>query len=138
VPELSFRTLEVQKLYPLAISRGVMSSSENLFVSIGHDGHVGIGELSPATGSSWTAPRGQEQLEKFVETSGLFAQALPSPHDAFAQMRAVSIDPPAMAALDVALWDLLGKMAGMPLIGCWVFLAVPCRRASRSASTLPR
>jgi muconate cycloisomerase len=30
-------------------------------------------------------------------------------------MRAAKIDPPAMAALDTALWDLLAKQAGLPL-----------------------
>ena len=31
---LSFRTVEVVKRYPLAISRGVQASSENLFVFV--------------------------------------------------------------------------------------------------------
>jgi L-alanine-DL-glutamate epimerase-like enolase superfamily enzyme len=115
VPQVTFRTLEVQKLYPLAISRGVMSSSENLFVSLWEGEHEGLGELSPATGSSWTAARGQAQLESFVASSGLLHQRHPSPYDVWAAMRAASVDPPAMAALDMALWDLLAKQARMPL-----------------------
>ena len=42
-----------------------MASSENLFVRLKSGEHEGIGELSPATGSAWTAERGEGQLEAF-------------------------------------------------------------------------
>lgn len=113
--QVGFEIRQLEKLYPLAISRGVMSSSENLFVTISHNGFTGIGELSPATGSAWTASRGRDQLSKFVSTSGLFGAEPPAPHVAYATMRSWEIDPPAMAALDVALWDLLAKQARLPL-----------------------
>ena len=107
---ITFRRLELTKLYPLAISRGVMASSENLFVEVSDGEHTGIGELSPATGSMWTAERGEAQL------CGIWEEVKgKSPHDAWQIMRDAEVDPPAMAALDVALWDLLAKRAGMPL-----------------------
>jgi L-alanine-DL-glutamate epimerase-like enolase superfamily enzyme len=107
---IAFRRLELTKLYPLAISRGVMASSENLFVEVGDGVHTGIGELSPATGSMWTAERGEAQLcEIWEQLKGR------SPHNAWQIMRDADVDPPAMAALDVALWDLLAKRANMPL-----------------------
>lgn len=105
---LSFRTVQIAKLHPLVISRGTMAGSENLFVTVtDDDGHEGIGELSPATGSAWTAARGQAQLEGY--------SVIGNPYDDWAAMREAGIDPPAMAALDVALWDLLARRAGMPL-----------------------
>ncbi|AIE85221.1 dipeptide epimerase [Fimbriimonas ginsengisoli] len=106
----AFEIRELVKLYPLMISRGLMTSSDNLFVTVTDGTHTGIGELSPATGSAWTAERGQAQLEAF--TAGGIAT---NPHDNYAAMREANIDPPAMAALDTALWDLLAKQAGMPL-----------------------
>lgn len=107
---VDFRIVTVTKLYPLAISRGTMAASDNLYVTVSDGTHTGIGELSPATSSAWTAERGRDQLAAFA-ASGIDA----SPYVNDAAMRAAGIDPPAMAALDVALWDLLAKRAGMPL-----------------------
>jgi muconate cycloisomerase len=92
------------------ISRGVMSASENLFVFVSDGTHTGVGELSPATGSAWTAERGRDQLEAFATE-----EIVANPYENYARMRRAYIDPPAMAALDVALWDLLAKQANMPL-----------------------
>jgi L-Ala-D/L-Glu epimerase len=107
---IAFRRLELTKLYPLAISRGVMGSSENLFVEVSDGSLTGIGELSPATGSMWTAERGQSQLQSiWPKLEGR------APQSAWQIMRDAGVDPPAMAALDIALWDLLAKQANMPL-----------------------
>jgi L-Ala-D/L-Glu epimerase / N-acetyl-D-glutamate racemase len=109
--EWGFRIVEVVKKYPLAISRGVQATSDNLFVTVSDGVHTGIGELSPATASAWTGERGHEQLSTFVRglPEGL------SIVNTWARMKAAQIDPPAMAALDIALWDLFGKQAGQPL-----------------------
>jgi L-Ala-D/L-Glu epimerase len=110
VIRLSFRTIELPKLHPLTISRGTMGSSQNLFVEATDGHHTGLGELSPATGKEWTAERGESQLRALAE------DGLPgSIADTYAAMREREFDPPAMAALDVALWDLLGKQSGQPL-----------------------
>jgi muconate cycloisomerase len=111
--QVQYRLIELQKLYPLAISRGTMASSQNLFVTVSDGKHTGLGEHSPATGSNWTAERGLEQLKEFVSEEALHSSS--SPHANYRRMREAQIDPPAMAALDVALWDLLAKQAGMPL-----------------------
>jgi muconate cycloisomerase len=110
--QISFSTLELVKKYPLVISRGATASTKNLFVYIDYDGYTGIGELSPATGKDWTAERGQTQL------SALFPHGVDTNMailDVWRQMNEAQIDPPAMAALDMALWDLFGKRCGMPL-----------------------
>jgi L-alanine-DL-glutamate epimerase-like enolase superfamily enzyme len=119
---VSFRRVELVKRHPLQISRGTQATSENLFVFVSDGSHAGVGELSPATGSQWTAERGETQLREFLgvdpnEDPG--ASTLLShghaPHVIWRAMKAAQIDPPAMAALDVALWDLIAKQAGMPL-----------------------
>ncbi len=145
---VAFRRLELQKLYPLAISRGVSASSENLLVEVSDGTYTGIGELSPATSSLWTAERGEAQLREFVKpfewavtqgswnpsvlsvaTSAMWeatksANCMESPrargtyvcpHKTWQFMKDAKVDPPAMAALDMAVWDLLAKRARMPL-----------------------
>lgn len=109
---VTFRRLELTKLYPLTISRGTQTVSENLFVFASDGAHTGIGELAPATANPWTADSGEAQLKDFVG-EGLSSED--SIHSVYAQMREKNIDPPAMAALDVALWDLRAKQANTPL-----------------------
>jgi L-Ala-D/L-Glu epimerase len=123
------KILSLQKLYPLAISRGTMSSSENLFVELSDGNHVGLGEHAPATGKEWTAQRAQNQLEAFATTVN-FDEL--NPHDIWQRMRDAEIDPPAMAALDIAIWDLLAKRAGLPL---YQLLGLP-KRAVPSSVTI--
>ncbi|RYG22951.1 dipeptide epimerase [bacterium] len=124
----SYRILELAKLYPLTISRGTQATSENLFVTLSDGTHDGVGELSPATGSDWTGSRGQAQLEAFLTPERL---ANLNPHDLHAAMVEAEIDPPARAALDIALWDLLAKQAGMPL---YRLLGLPRRAAPTSVT----
>ncbi|MBS1704182.1 MAG: dipeptide epimerase [Armatimonadetes bacterium] len=119
------RTL--QKLYPLTISRGTMSSSDNLFVTLSDGTHAGIGEHAPATGKAWTAERGQTQLKDFVASQGVPE----SPFDLWQAMKDAEIDPPAMAALDIALWDLLAKQGGLPL---YRLLGLPKRAVPTSVT----
>ncbi len=109
--KVQFRRIRVTKRYPLAISRGIQGFSDNLFVTVEADGQTGLGELALATASDWTAERGQAQLEAFLH-------ALPeglSIHQTWQRMREQELDPPAMAAFDVALWDLFAKRCGQPL-----------------------
>lgn len=110
--ETTFRRIELSKLYPLVISRGSMATSENLFVTVSDGSHSGIGELSPATGKNWSAERGETQLRAFLAETDLHVL---SPWEAWQAMRDRDLDPPAMAALDMALWDLFAKRCGQPL-----------------------
>lgn len=108
---VNFRTLELTKLYPLVISRGAMASSENLFVEVSDGVHSGVGELSPATGMAWTAERGETQLKELLK-QGIEGLSI---SQVWQKMKDMEIDPPAMAAMDMALWDLFAKQCGKPL-----------------------
>lgn len=118
---VSLRRLELMKRYPLQISRGTSASSENLFVFVSDGKHAGVGELAPSTGKEWTAERGERQLREFLGAgegdlaeSSLLSRGH-APQMIWQAMKSTEIDPPAMAAVDVALWDLIAKQAGMPM-----------------------
>jgi len=104
-----------------------MASSENLFVTLNDGNFTGIGELSPSTGSKWTAERGQTQIEAFMSNG--FVE---NPFVNYVNMREAKLDPPAMAALDIAIWDLIGKQARLPLFR---LLGLP-RRAVPTSVTI--
>jgi L-alanine-DL-glutamate epimerase-like enolase superfamily enzyme len=109
---VEFRRIRLEKLHPLMISRGLSTGSWNLFVTVSDGPHVGIGECAPGTGFDDTlAVEAECQLRQFVP----FVERGAGPHELWAAMNEEGIDPAAMAALDVALWDLIGHRAGLAL-----------------------
>lgn len=125
---IAFRTLYLKKRFPLRISRGEITGSDNLFISVSEGDLTGWGEMAPGTSEgAGTAAEGQEMLERFCAT-GL----APSIHDTWENAQAAGLAPCALAALDMALWDLRAKQAGMPL---YAILGLP-RRAVVSSLTV--
>ncbi len=106
--------LELTKLHPLAISRGVSYGSVNLFVQISDGVQKGIGEAAPGAGYDDTlAPLAEGQLADLFPGRELPEDA--NPFALYRQLRDAGVAPPAIAAVDTALWDLHAKQAGMPL-----------------------
>ena len=109
---VDFRTLYLKKRFPLRISRGVFEGSDNLFVSVSDGAHTGWGEMAPgSTEGADTVEKGAEMLRAFCET-GLDESSI---HATWANAHEAGIAACALAALDMALWDLRAKQAGLPL-----------------------
>ncbi len=110
--QVSFKTVRLTKLYPLAISRGTSTGSNNLFVFVREGDHEGVGECAPGTGFDDTlAAEAQTQLEALI-ADGIEGRSI---HEIDRMARERDLDASAHAALDVALWDLTAKRAGLPL-----------------------
>lgn len=109
---IRFERVPLRKRYPLTISRGTYAGSTNLFVFIEQDGHEGIGEMAPGrlTGCE-TAEEGERILREF--TRDLPAEC--SIHEIYQRGRDAQVPPCALAALDIALWDLVARRCAVPL-----------------------
>ncbi len=115
---IRFARRSLRKRYPLAISRGTSVGSENLFVFASRGAYTGVGECAPGAGHDDTlASLAERCLADFCdsETATLSTFARDSIDSVYESARHANIPSPAVAALDIALWDLLGKEAQMPL-----------------------
>lgn len=112
MPSIDYKILYLRKRFPLAISRGVVTGSDNLFVKVTEDGVTGWGEMAPGSSEGAdSAEAGQAMLQDFCAT-GLDPASIYRTWD---NGQAAAVAPCALAALDMALWDLRAKQAGMPL-----------------------
>ncbi len=112
--QLAFRTLPLRKRFPLTISRGTRAGSENLFVSVTHDGVTGWGEMAPGIGQGApSAALGQAALTEFF--SGDIKRLSIRQIHARGRECQSKLPPCALAALDIALWDWCARRAGLPL-----------------------
>ena len=110
--EIGFKIFHLKKRFPLRISRGIRYSSDNLFVSITKDGITGWGEMCPSKSEGATTPElGQEELQSFFN-NGIDGKSI---YEIYDLGREHGLAPCAQAALDIALWDWLGKKANLPL-----------------------
>lgn len=108
---VAFHSLYLKKRFPLRISRGEILGGDNLFLSVTDGTLTGLGEMAPsASEGAATVAEGRAQLEAFC--AGGLDGAI---HDIWARAHASGVGACALAALDMGLWDLRAKQAGMPL-----------------------
>ena len=110
--EIQFRTLHVNKLYPLRISRDITTGSDNLYVGLTKNGITGWGEMSPGISEDAQTPQiGEDALKEFWHPS--YGEL--SIYKVWHKAHQAGVRACALAALDVALWDWFGKKCGQPL-----------------------
>ncbi|MEM9806523.1 MAG: dipeptide epimerase [Cyanobacteria bacterium P01_D01_bin.56] len=117
--EITYHPITLHKKVPLTISRGTRSQSTNLFIQITDDNITGYGEATPFSigDQTQTTETITESLDHIIEGISLYhpldRQIIEESLDQIAPCSA------ARAAIDVALWDWLGKKVSLPLWQLW-------------------
>jgi L-alanine-DL-glutamate epimerase-like enolase superfamily enzyme len=112
--EVTTKIIELNKRYPFTISRGTRKTSQNIFVFIKDNNHIGIGEFDANTIDNkhgLTAEEAIQKLQAFAHQHDLSKLAI---HDCWQIARDENLPAPIIAALDMARWDLLGKQCHKP------------------------
>jgi L-alanine-DL-glutamate epimerase-like enolase superfamily enzyme len=116
---LTYTPFTVHKKVPLTISRGTTAGSTNLWVRLTADDIEGWGEASPfSIGEITQTPEAiAADLDRLIP---VLAPYHPLQRQAIeAQLEQLQPCSAARAAVDVALWDWLGKQVGLPLWQLW-------------------
>jgi L-alanine-DL-glutamate epimerase-like enolase superfamily enzyme len=110
-----FETVELPLDVPFTISRGTTETTENVVVMIKHGDEVGYGAAAPSRHYGETTATVESLLPEYLDA----VEAVGDPfarreiHD---QMLSVAREnPAARAAVDIALWDLAGKLLEQPV-----------------------
>lgn len=116
--KLAYKTYNLKFKYPFGISKGTKTHQPSLVVCLEHLGHVGWGEAPAISYYNITVEKMVEDLErkkKFVE-----GFALTDPERYWHYLHHLyPANPFLVCALDMAGWDLYGKMMGKPLKEFW-------------------
>jgi len=113
--QIRIQNLTLTKKHPLTISRGTSSFTEGLLIEVEHDGITGLGEMAPVNigDGPETAESARADFDRWIPSLEQLApwamQKVESALEDSGGGRA------ARAALDFALYDWLGKKAGLPV-----------------------
>ncbi len=123
--DLQFEPLNLTIAHPFGISYGSSQISENVLVKLHFEGHVGLGESSPAEYHN-------ESPETVLALCARWQKANILGRDPFAILdtmarleRDVAGNTAAKAAIEMALHDLCGKIAGLPTYKMLGLAALP-------------
>jgi L-alanine-DL-glutamate epimerase-like enolase superfamily enzyme len=129
--DLTVEPIDLQLHEPFTISRGTQTMAENVLVHLRQGDHSGIGEAAPSEHYGDSRPTVLAFLERLRETISDGPTSLQAMHAAMNEV--AHLNPAAKAAVDIALWDLLGTQAGMPI---YALLGLDPTRTPRTSYTI--
>jgi L-Ala-D/L-Glu epimerase len=118
--ELIVQTFTVQKKFALKISRGTTDRTTNLWLKIREDNIEGWGEASPFSISKAESQDTARFKQEITQISPKLARFNPLQRQEIAEILAQeTVSSAVKAAIDMALYDWLGKKVGLPLWQLW-------------------
>ncbi len=107
------KPIELKLTTPFRISRGVQTVASNVVVQINHDGYTGYGEAAPDEFYGENVETVLACIAKFAGNLGDDPFAIEDILNNLEHL--IRLNPSARAAVDMALYDLVGKMLGVPV-----------------------
>ena len=118
--QLTAQTFTVHKKFPLQISRGTTSTTTNIWVKIQEDGIEGWGEASPFSIAKGKKKTTEQLLAEFRQIKPKLQYYNPLEREKITSyLIQGQVSSSLCAAIDMALYDWLGKKAGLPLWQLW-------------------
>ena len=116
--KLTVQTFTVHKRFALQISRGTTAESTNVWLRICHEDLEGWGEASP-----FSISKELKSTDLLSELEQIIPQLEPfhplQRQEISSKLQQLKVDSAIRAAIDMALYDWLGKKAGLPLWQIW-------------------
>ena len=117
--EITVETFTVNKRFPLTISHGTTTQTTNIWVTVEQDGIEGWGEASPFSLGNYRQST-QMLTESLNQVAPLLSNFSPLERQQIELvLQKAQVPSSAQAALDIALYDWLGKKVGLPLWRLW-------------------
>ncbi len=107
------KPIDLKLTIPFRISRGMQTVASNALVQINHDGHTGYGEAAPDEFYGENVETVLACIARFAGNLGNDPFAI---EDVMSRLdKIIRLNPSAKAAVNMALYDLVGKILGMPV-----------------------
>jgi L-alanine-DL-glutamate epimerase-like enolase superfamily enzyme len=118
--QISYQEFTVHKRFPLTISRGTTSASTNIWVCLQADEIEGWGEASPFSTILGQGIEAEQILQELQSLAPILEAFHPLERQKIEEiLHETQVCSPVRAAIDVALYDWLGKRCGLPLWKMW-------------------
>jgi L-Ala-D/L-Glu epimerase len=118
--QLTVETFTVHKKFALRISRGTTAESTNLWLRIEQENIEGWGEASPFSIDQEQSPDAASLLSELAHLGSQLEQFHPLQRQEIrAKLNELKVSSPIQAAIDMALYDWLGKKSSLPLWQIW-------------------
>ena len=116
--KLSYRSFSLPFRHPFTISKGTKTHQPTLVVALEHFGHTGYGEAPAIAYYDITVEKMIEDIERKKNFIEKFAFTEPERYWHYLH-HLLPANPFLVCALDIAAWDLFGKMSRKPLQEIW-------------------
>ncbi len=123
--KLQYKAFNLKFRHPFTISRGTKTHQPVLVVNLEHLGHSGWGEAPAISYYNIPVEKMIEDLERKKDFVQKFAFTEPDRYWHYLH-HLYPVNPFLVCALDIAGWDLYGKLRGKPLKEIWGTTQLPC------------